>query len=51
MMLLPGKEGTLANLASENPQARELLKSGFSIAEAVLPLTAPADIGQISLFE
>jgi predicted ATPase len=46
-----GKEGTLVELASEKNDIRDLLAGGMSMAEAVLPLTAPDRIQQLSLFE
>jgi predicted ATPase len=46
-----GSEGTVVQLASEKEEVRLLLESGMTIAEAALPLTAPAKIDQLALFE
>jgi len=49
IVLKPDREGTIAYLASHDSATIEMIKSGMSIAEAVLPLTAPADSMQLSL--
>lgn len=46
-----GSEGTVLELASDKQEVRLLLEGGMSIADAVLPLTAPAKIEQLALFE
>jgi predicted ATPase len=46
-----GSEGTLVELASDKAEVRLLLEGGMSVADAVLPLTAPAKIEQLALFE
>ncbi|MFN0101753.1 MAG: AAA family ATPase [Bryobacteraceae bacterium] len=48
VMLKPDRDGTKALLASSNPEVRDLLNADLSIADAVLPRTAPE---QISLFD
>lgn len=51
-MLKPrGSEGTIVELASDKEDVRLLLEGGMSMADAVLPLTAPANVEQLTLFE
>ncbi len=51
-LLIPhGSEGTEVELASSKETIRLLLEEGMSIAEAVLPLTAPQSVSQLSLFD
>ena len=45
-----GSEGTKVELASDRDEIRVLLESGMSVAEAVLPFTAPKDIQQLALY-
>jgi predicted ATPase len=49
--LRPDKEGTVVELASSIGEVRDLLDAGLSVADAVLPRTAPPDLGQLNLFE
>jgi predicted ATPase len=49
--LRPDKEGTIAELASSVDEVRNLLDAGLSVADVVLPRTAPSDLGQLDLFE
>ena len=42
-----GSEGTEVCLASEKEDIRLLLEGGMTMAEAVLPLTAPATVDQL----
>ncbi len=51
IILKPGEEGTEAKLASDDPSVRALLTGGLTIAEAALPGTKPAGLGQLQLFE
>ena len=51
LLLKPSTEGTEAEVASSNKQIRSLLESGMSVADAVLPHTAPKNISQLVLFE
>ena len=46
-----GSEGTVVELASDKEDVRLLLEGGMTVADAVLPLTAPARIEQLTLFE
>ncbi len=45
-----GSEGTEAYLASDKQEIRLLLEGGMTLAEAILPLTAPATVDQLVLF-
>ncbi len=49
VMLQPDANGTRAILASSIPEIRALLDAEFSIADAVLPWTAPKQISQLDL--
>ena len=50
LVLLPEKEGTVIEVASSIAEVRNLLESGLSVADAVLPLTVPGNLGQLDLF-
>ena len=50
LILKPEKENTKVELASSIPEVRDLLEGGLSIADAVLPRTAPSEVQQLSLF-
>ncbi len=51
-MLHPrGSEGTVVELASDKEEIRLLLEGGMTVADAVLPLTAPSNVEQLLLFE
>ena len=47
IILLPTKEGTEVYQASDLPDVERFLKAGLSMAEAVIPKVAPANIQQI----
>jgi predicted ATPase len=49
--LRPDKEGTVVELASSIRELRDLLDAGLSVADVVLSRTAPANLGQLNLFE
>jgi predicted ATPase len=49
--LRPDKEGTIVELASSIDEVRDLLNAGLSVADVVLPRTAPSNLGQLDLFE
>ena len=51
LLLSPNPEGTEVRQASSIAYIRTLLEEGYSIAEAVLPRTAPSNIRQFDLFE
>ncbi|TAN38782.1 MAG: chromosome segregation protein SMC [Nitrospirae bacterium] len=46
-----GSEGTVVSLASDKEEIRLLLEGGMTIADAVLPLTAPSNVDQLDLFK
>jgi hypothetical protein len=46
-----GSEGTVVELAEEKEEVRLLLEGGMTMADAVLPLTAPQEIEQLTFFE
>ncbi len=51
-LLIPhGSEGTEVKLASGKEGIRCLLEGGMTMAEAVLPMTAPQSISQLALFD
>ena len=50
LVLEPLKEGTQIQVAKNVGQIRELLEGGLSMADAVIPRTAPADADQLTLF-
>jgi predicted ATPase len=49
-LLQPTEQGTEVELASSRREMRALVESGVSVADAVLPRTAPVDAGQLALF-
>lgn len=51
LLLNPGKEGTEVKQASTMRAIRELLESGLSAGEAILPHTEPGEIQQLELFK
>jgi len=51
LLLTPGNEGTIVQLASSLQDVRDLLVGGLTIAEAALPKTVPSTVGQLDLFE
>ncbi len=51
LLLFPSAEGTKVQLASSNLEIRALLERGMTVADAVLPKTAPTDINQLALFD
>lgn len=50
LLLKPTAEGTEVELASEDKQVRALLSGGLSVADAVIPRTAPKETSQLALF-
>ena len=46
-----GSEGTEVELASEKESIRLLLEGGMSIAEVVIPMTAPGSVSQLAFFD
>ena len=51
LMLMPGKEGTSVQLASNLKDVRILLESGMNPADAVIPGTAPEYIHQLGILK
>jgi predicted ATPase len=51
LLLTPAKEGTGISVAADIEEVRALLEAGFTVGEAVLPRTRPADVGQFTHFE
>ncbi len=49
ILIRPGPEGSQAELASSTREIVDLLKGGLSVADVVLPRTAPANVNQLSL--
>ena len=50
VLLLPSPEGSTVANASSDTEIRELLGGGMSMADAIIPRTAPANVMQLSLF-
>lgn len=50
LLLTPSGEGTSVETASSDRAIRDLLEGGMTIADAVLPRTAPSDINQLDMF-
>jgi predicted ATPase len=50
LLLSPSAEGTVVDVASSKREIRELVTAGMTIAEAVLPRTAPPNASQLTLF-
>ncbi|MDO8527053.1 MAG: AAA family ATPase [Deltaproteobacteria bacterium] len=50
IILKPSKEGTTAQVSSDNEQIVALLQSGLSVADVVIPRTRPANLDQLELF-
>jgi predicted ATPase len=51
LLLTPTSEGTEVKVAAQIREVRDLLESGFSVAEAVVPRTEPRDGQQLLLFD
>ena len=50
LLLVPGKEGTEVNPASDIVDVKELLEGGLALPEAVIPRTKPDKAAQLPLF-
>lgn len=50
VLLEPSADGTRAVMAVQNQQIRALLDGGLTVADAVLPFTAPRHASQLALF-
>jgi predicted ATPase len=51
LMLTPGPEGTDVRQSSTVAEVHDLLDAGLSVADAALPRTTPANLGQLDLFQ
>ena len=51
LLLIPVKEGTKIEPASNDKDVKSLLESGMSIADAAYPKTKPKNVYQLSLFD
>ncbi|HEX9942442.1 MAG TPA: AAA family ATPase [Thermoanaerobaculia bacterium] len=51
LMFQPSREGTVVKAAAEDDQVRALLEGDLTMADAVIPRTAPAEADQLVLFE
>lgn len=50
VLLEPGEEGTIARIAGDLDEVKELLHGGMNLAEIVMPKTRPAFAQQLSFF-
>lgn len=50
LILEPSREGTSVTVAAADEQIRALLEGNMSVAEAVLPRTAPSGVTQLGMF-
>ena len=48
VVLKPDAEGTSVFVGADNMEIMNLLNSGFSVAEAVIPITEPSDLDSIN---
>jgi predicted ATPase len=51
VMLTPGREGTVAEVASSIREVKDLLNAGLTAAEVALPRTAPSQFKSLPLFD
>jgi predicted ATPase len=49
ILIRPGPEGSQAELASSTREIADLLEGGLSVADVVLPRTAPTNVNQLNL--
>ena len=49
VLLEPGEEGTIARIAGDLDEVKELLHGGMNLAEIVMPKTRPAFAQQLLL--
>lgn len=50
LLLIPKDEGTEISTAGSHRDIRDLLEGGLSLAEAVIPKTRPAEVGQLTFW-
>ena len=48
VVLEPGSEGTKAYMGAQNEDIMRLLNAGFTVADAVIPITEPQQINKIN---
>jgi predicted ATPase len=48
LLFIPGKEGTSIQIGATLEDVNQLIESGFTIGEAIQPLTRPADVERLS---
>jgi predicted ATPase len=48
--LEPAQNGTVARVASDSPEVRDQVSAGFSVADAILPRTAPKQLSMLAQF-
>ena len=51
LLLTPTNEGTTVDVASSFSEVRDLLEGGMTLADALQPRMAPADVQQLDIFE
>ena len=51
LLLKPNREGTSIVVAKDIPEVKELLSTGMTAADAIMPRTTSENIGQLSFFE
>jgi len=50
LLIVPAPEGSAVEVAAQSRQIRTLLRGGSSMAEAVMPRTAPKGVDQLTMF-
>lgn len=50
LLIVPAPEGSAVEVAAQSRQIRALLQGGSSMAEAVMPRTAPKGVDQLTMF-
>lgn len=50
ILLEPGSDGTVAQIAAERPEVAALLEGDATMAEAISPITAPRHAAELALF-
>lgn len=51
VLLTPGSEGTVAEVASSIKEVKDLLNAGLSVADVAFPRTAPTEFKNLPLFD
>ena len=50
-ILTPDSEGTKVQMANKIQEIHDLMKSGLTASEAIIPKTSPKNIEQLQLFD